>query len=89
MCFKLGQLQITALLFCKVTPLGPWVEYVGLKEASSAAPGSALVVAPESTSPSPSGWMPAAMCYIVIDRFPGKLVSAYIPSLCSQRSAML
>lgn len=46
------------------------------------------VVAPESTSPSTGGWIAGAMCYIVIDRFLGRLVSAYIPCLYSPRSAM-
>lgn len=43
--------------------------------------GSGVVVAPESISASPGGWMAGAVCYIVIDRFPGRLVSAYIPCL--------
>lgn len=59
-----------------------------LREALSAVLGSGVVVALENTSPSLGGWMAGAMCYIVIDRFPGKLVSAYIPCLYSPRSAM-
>lgn len=46
------------------------------------------VVALENTSPSPGGWIAAEMCYIVIDRFPGRLVGSYIPCLYSPKSAM-
>lgn len=62
--------------------------YLRLKEDFSVLFGSSVVVALENTSPSPGGWMAGAMCYIVIDRFPGSLVSAYIPCLYSLRGAM-
>lgn len=62
--------------------------YLRLKKAFSALFGTSIIVALDNTSPSPGGWMTGAMCYIVIDRFPGRLVSAYIPGLYSLRGAI-
>lgn len=55
--------------------------YLGLWQGFSALLGSGVPVALENTSPSAGRRMASVMCYIVIDRFPGRLVSAYIPCL--------